>query len=53
MKFLITGGAGFLGSAICKQLVKMKAEVLVFDSPRKGCFIHRFIKIDFTIRKQQ
>jgi len=32
MRFLITGGAGFLGSAICRQLIKMKAEVIVFDS---------------------
>ena len=32
MKFFITGGAGFLGSAICRNLLKMKADITVFDS---------------------
>lgn len=52
MKFLITGGAGFIGSHIAEELIKSKkGEVIVFDNLSvgkkenipKGC---RFIKGD-------
>lgn len=52
MKFLITGGAGFIGSHIAEELVKSKkGEIIVFDNLSvgkkenipKGC---RFIKGD-------
>ncbi len=32
MKFLIAGGAGFIGSNLCKKLVKMKHHVLCLDN---------------------
>lgn len=32
MKFLVTGGAGFLGSSICRKLVARNMEVTIFDS---------------------
>jgi dTDP-L-rhamnose 4-epimerase len=32
MKILITGGAGFIGSRLCKQLAKEEHEVIVFDN---------------------
>jgi len=35
-KFLVTGGTGFIGSAITKYLVKNKHEVSVFDNNSRG-----------------
>ncbi|MCD6226325.1 MAG: NAD-dependent epimerase/dehydratase family protein [Candidatus Aenigmarchaeota archaeon] len=36
MKFLVTGGAGFIGSHLCKELVKRKNEVIVVDNLHTG-----------------
>ena len=33
---LITGGSGFIGSAITKHLVKRKNKVIVFDNNSRG-----------------
>ena len=33
---LVTGGTGFIGSNICKYLVKNKNEVIVFDNNSRG-----------------
>lgn len=38
MKILITGGCGFLGSAVAKFLIKMKHEVLVIDKIKNNKF---------------
>ena len=35
-KFLVTGGTGFIGSAITKYLIKNKHEVSVFDNNSRG-----------------
>ena len=34
--FLVTGGTGFIGSAITKYLIKKKQKVLVFDDNSRG-----------------
>jgi len=36
MKFLVTGGAGFIGSHLCEELVKRKNEVIVVDNLHTG-----------------
>ena len=36
MKYLITGGAGFIGSAIAKKLLKLKHEVTIIDNLSTG-----------------
>lgn len=36
MKALVTGGSGFLGSALCKKLVDEGLEVVVFDDHSRG-----------------
>ncbi len=36
MKFLITGGAGFIGSHLCDELIKRKDEVIVLDNLSTG-----------------
>jgi len=36
MKFLVTGGAGFIGSHLCKELVKRKNEVIAVDNLHTG-----------------
>lgn len=35
-KILVTGGAGFIGSHLCEQLVALKARVVVLDNFRNG-----------------
>lgn len=35
-KYLITGGAGFIGSHICEELVKQGKEIVVIDNLRTG-----------------
>ena len=32
MKILVTGGAGYIGSHICKDLCKKNFKVIVFDN---------------------
>ncbi|MBU0461232.1 MAG: GDP-mannose 4,6-dehydratase, partial [Nanoarchaeota archaeon] len=36
MKYVITGGAGFIGSNIAEELVKRKQEVIVIDDLSSG-----------------
>ena len=35
-KFLVTGGSGFIGSAITKYLVKKNYDVIVYDNNSRG-----------------
>ena len=35
-KILVTGGAGYIGSQICKLLGKDKNEIIVFDNLSTG-----------------
>ena len=34
--FLVTGGTGFIGSNICKLLIKKKYRVKIFDNNLRG-----------------
>lgn len=36
MKYLVTGGAGFIGSAIAKKLIKLGYEVIIIDNLNTG-----------------
>ena len=57
---LITGGSGFIGSAITKYLVKGKNKIIVFDNNSRGRSRRlkeiknkiRFIKGDIRNKKQ-
>ena len=34
--FLVTGGTGFIGSEICKLLVKLGHNIIIFDNNSRG-----------------
>ena len=36
--FLVTGGSGFIGSAICKLLISKGHKVTIFDNNSRGSF---------------
>ena len=36
-KYLITGGSGFIGSALAIRLLQEGSEVVVFDNNSRGC----------------
>ena len=36
MRILVTGGAGFLGSQLCRRLVQMEHEVVAMDNLLTG-----------------
>ena len=37
-KYLVTGGAGFIGSHLCERLLKMKHRVVCLDNFYNGVF---------------
>tara|TARA_Y100000591_G_scaffold117685_1_gene100691 strand:+ start:129 stop:1100 length:972 start_codon:yes stop_codon:yes gene_type:complete len=55
MKFLVTGGAGYIGSHMVKFLLLKNHEVTVFDNLSTGKLINNkvnFIKVDLINRKK-
>ena len=55
MKFLVTGGAGYIGSHMVKFLLFKNHEVTVFDNLSTGNLINNkvnFIKVDLVNRKK-
>ena len=36
MRVLVTGGAGYIGSVVCEQLLAQRNEVVVFDNLSTG-----------------
>ena len=55
-KVLITGGAGFIGSNLCKFLLKKKIDITVFDNLSSGRLSNipkkiTFVKIDIRDKK--
>src|SRR6185295_4544027 len=36
MRVLVTGGAGYIGSVVCEELVRDGHDVIVYDNLRKG-----------------
>ena len=55
-KVLITGGAGFIGSNLCKFLLKKKFDITVFDNLSSGRLSNipkkiKFVKIDIRDKK--
>ena len=54
MNILVTGGAGFIGSHLCEQLIKNNHEVIVIDDLSSGCISNLskvFKKITFYENK--
>ena len=50
MKILVTGGGGFLGSAVCRQLSKLGHEVIAFQrSPAKHLESHGVLSVSGDI----
>ena len=55
MKFLVTGGAGYIGSHMVKFLLSKNHDVTVFDNLSSGKFINNkinFIKVDLVNLKK-
>jgi len=56
MKFLVTGGAGYIGSHMVKFLLSKNHEVTVFDNLSSGKLINKnkinFIKVDLVNHKK-
>jgi len=52
-KILITGGAGYIGSMLCTELVKRKYEVTVIDklNYNSSALSHLYIEKNFTFIK--
>ncbi len=48
MRFLVTGGAGFLGSALANQLARTGHEVLALDDLSNGDAAHLATAVQFT-----
>jgi len=53
MKFIVTGGAGFIGSHLAEELIKRGFDVIIIDDlslgienniPKEAVFIKRIIK---------